>query len=175
MFRNAIFGTVLIGAMAFMSPAMAQQQATPSCATDEYRQMDFWVGHWDAQWVDADGTEQHGTNTISLQLDGCMVFEEFDGNPGNVLLGRSMSEYFACAEAWKQVWMDNTGGYFALTGGVVGDDFILLMDRPVDAAPYLRMVYTNISHESFDWLRQGSPNEGESWEDRWAIQYTRIE
>ena len=176
MFRIATLGAIMMGAVACMSPSMAQQTTPPPpCSTEEYRQMDFWVGHWDAKWEDADGTEQHGTYTISHQLDGCMVFEEFNGNPGNTLLGRSMSEFLARASAWKQVWMDNTGGYFALTGGMVGEDFILNMDRPVETAPYLRMVYTNISHERFDWHWQNSTDAGETWNDQWVINYTRIE
>ncbi len=173
--KAAFLGAVMIAAVAGASQAMAQDEQAVPCSVEEFRQMDFWVGHWDVRWIDPEGVEQHGTNTISHQLDTCMIFEEFDGHPGNALLGRSMSMYVARLGVWKQVWMDNSGGYFALTGGPEGDTFVLTMDRLSEEAPYLRMVFKNISETSFDWHWQSSANEGASWDDRWHIMYSRTE
>jgi len=177
MFRAAIIGATMLGAVACMSPTMAQQQETPPppCTAEQNTHMDFWVGTWDAKWVDAEGVEQHGTNTITKELGGCMVLEQFDGNPGNNLLGHSISQYVPRLDAWKQVWMDNQAGFYPLTGGMEGGDFVLHLDRAHENVPYIRMLFTNISQTSFDWHWQRSADEGETWSDSWYIHYTRTE
>lgn len=169
---------LLAGAAALMisgGAAMAQDETPPPCSSEEYRQLDFWVGTWDARWVDADGNEQHGSNVISRELDSCMIFEQFDGRPGNQLLGRSMSIYSARLDAWKQVWMDNQGSYLPFTGGPEGDRFVLTMDRGSEEAPYYRMMWENISEDGFDWRWQASSDEGATWQDQWHIIYSRAE
>lgn len=166
----------LLAAVMTGGVAMAQDETPPPpCSSDEYRQLDFWVGHWDAMWLDAEGNELHGTNNITRELDGCMIFEQFDGNPGGPLLGRSMSMYVGRLGVWKQVWMDNSGAYLPFTGGPEGDRFVLVMDRPTEQAPHLRMVWENISEDSFDWRWQASQDAGETWADQWHIMYTRME
>ena len=176
MYKTALFGAMMLAAVSGIGPAWAQdEEPAPPCSTEEYRQMDFWVGAWEARWIDAEGVEQHGSNVISNQLNGCMIFEEFDGHPGSPFLGRSMSQYVAQLGIWKQVWMDSAGGYIPLTGGQEGEEFILSVDRGSDASPYFRMVFRNVSPEAFDWHWQQSQDEGESWEDQWHIMYTRAE
>lgn len=176
MYRAILFGAALTVAGLGAVPAMAQDETPPPpCSAEEYRQLDFWVGEWGAMWVDPDGTEQHGHNSITLDLGNCVVLENFNGNPGNTLMGRSMSMYAARHGAWKQVWMDNQGSYLPFTGGPDGDRFILTMDRASDEAPYLRMVWENITPEGFDWRWQRSEDTGETWGDQWHIQYTRAE
>jgi len=175
MVRGLLLGAILPAAVLGAPNVMAQDETPPPCGSEEYRQLDFWVGEWDAMWIDPDGTEQHGRNSITLDLDACVVLENFNGNPGNTLLGRSMSIYAARHGAWKQVWMDNQGGYLPFTGGPEGDRFILTMDRPREDAPYLRMVWENVSPEAFDWRWQRSEDEGATWADQWHIHYTRAE
>ena len=174
MCKAAILGAAMTAAGVIAAPALAQDADQPvPCSTEEYRQMDFWVGTWDALWVDAEGVEQRGSNTVSSQLNGCMIFEEFDGRPGSPFLGRSMSQYVGQLGVWKQVWMDSAGGYIPLTGGQSGDEFMLSVDRGSEATPYFRMVFTNINQDSFDWHWQQSQDEGETWEDQWHIMYSR--
>ena len=171
MYRAALFGAALIAAVA--GPAMAQD-ATPSpCSTEEYRQLDFWVGTWDVSWVDQEGNTQHGTNTISRELDTCMIFEEFDAGAAMGFVGRSMSMYVGRSGTWKQLWMDNSGGYLPFTGGPDEAGFKLVMDRASDQAPHLRMIFRNITENGLDWHWQTSADGGETWEDSWHIMYSR--
>lgn len=155
--------------------AQAQTQpspaaSTPPCQTEPYSHMDFWLGEWIADY----GSSTPGTNRISRILDGCVVFEEFEGGPdANGLIGRSWSTYHAGARQWRQTWVDNQGGYFALVGGRVGEDFILTNSRIVETAPYLRMVYEDIQPDSFTWRWQQSPDAGQTWTDKWVIHYRR--
>jgi hypothetical protein len=151
-----------------------QQQPPPPCSTPEYRQLDFWVGVWDVRWDASPGIAAGGgTNTISREYGGCVIQEQFDGGPTTGgMLGHSVSVYHAPVGLWRQTWVDNQGGYFALTGGPEGDRFILTNTRLSDRAPHLRMLWEDITPNSLTWRWQGS-TDGATWADRWVIHYTR--
>lgn len=156
--------------------ASAQQQAQPApCSGPEFRQMDFWVGVWDARWDASPGTPAgSGTNTITREYGGCVIQEQFDGGPASGgLIGHSVSTYHAPAQVWRQTWVDNQGGYFALTGGPVGDDFILTSYRMNTATPSQRMLFTDITPNTFTWRWQSTADAGATWTDSWVIHYAR--
>lgn len=150
-------------------------QAAP-CSAPEFRQMDFWVGVWDVRWAATPGQDAgQGTNTITRILDNCVIQEQFSGGPttGN-LIGHSVSTYHAAPKVWRQTWVDNQGGYFALTGGPTKDGkFILENTRLSDAAPFLRMVFEDIKPDSLTWRWQRSSDKGATWTDSWVINYTK--
>jgi hypothetical protein len=149
----------------------ANAQTPPACSTEEYRQLDFWLGNWDLSWtptgVDDNGT---GTNDITLTLDTCVVQESFKA-AGTT--GHSVSIYHAPPKKWRQTWVDNTGGYYALAGGPDDEGFRLDMTRISEKSPYMRMIWRNIEKNSMDWHWQRSPDKGSSWEDSWVIHYER--
>ena len=84
-----------------------------------------------------------------------------------------MSTYHVPSQQWRQTWVDNQGGYFALAGGPVGDDFILTLVRPTEQAPPQRMVFEDITQNSFTWRWQRSADSGATWTDQWVIYYVR--
>ena len=159
-------------------PVAAVQNPGPRslpCAAPEFRQMDFWLGRWDVQWDATPGNPGgRGTNTVTRAYDGCVIQEAFDGGPvsGN-LIGHSVSTYHAPLRRWRQTWVDNQGGYFALVGGQEGDRFILVSSRPGDNAPVDRMVFEDIREDAFTWRWQTTPDGGASWTDQWVLHYTR--
>ncbi|MFO1185987.1 MAG: hypothetical protein U1E87_00120 [Alphaproteobacteria bacterium] len=73
---------------------------------------------------------------------------------------RSVSTYHTAPRLWRQTWVDNQGGYFALTGGPSGDKFILENTRISENAPYLRMVFEEISKDRLTWRWQRSRDKG---------------
>lgn len=170
---------ILLAAAIMMSfaatAANAQQQQTPPCSTAEFRQLDFWVGVWDARWEASQSIPAGtGTNTITREYGDCVIQEQFDGGASTGgLIGHSVSTYHAPAQVWRQTWVDNQGGYFALTGGPVGDDFVLTSYRINTATPAQRMVFTDITQNSFTWRWQSTPDAGATWTDSWVIYYTR--
>lgn len=175
MYRAALLGVSILVGAAGTVPAMAQQNQQPPCSTEEYRQLDFWVGHWDATWVDGNGETQHGSNTITRQLDDCMIQEDFNGAPGGPLIGHSISMYVGRMGHWKQIWMDNQGSFLDFWGGPDEEGFHFTMERRVDEAPYYRMIFRDITEDSFEWHWQSSQDAGETWSDNWHISYTRAE
>jgi hypothetical protein len=152
------------------APGQAQAApGAPSCSAAEFAQMDFWLGEWDVVW---DGGQ--GVNRITKELDGCVIQESFEGGPstGN-LIGRSVSTFDQRLGRWRQTWVDNQGGYFALTGGQIGDDFVLVNSRLTDDAPHLRMLFEDIEANSLIWRWQRSTDNGQTWTDAWVISYRR--
>ncbi|HFB54419.1 MAG TPA: hypothetical protein ENJ46_00725, partial [Hellea balneolensis] len=100
----------------------AAQTATPPptsppkpCSSAEYRQLDFWVGTWDLEWDAGNGKKGHGTNTITHSPYGdCVITENFDGAPSLQFKGMSVSMYHNRYQTWRQTWVDDQGGYYAL-------------------------------------------------------------
>lgn len=164
------------GTTGMMQSAAAPIVASRQCSAPEFRQLDFWVGVWDVRW---DGSASQpagdGINTITHQLGKCVIQEHFEGGPStNNLIGHSVSTYHASPRLWRQTWVDNQGGYFALTGGPTNDGkFVLENTRLREEAPYLRMVFENITSNSLTWRWQRSGDKGANWTDSWVIYYTR--
>ena len=134
------------------------------------RHLDFWLGRWECRWEGG-----QGTNRIEKILDDRVIHEQFDGNPGMNLLGRSWSVYDPAMGKWRQTWVDNEGSYLDLVGGSEGERFVLLLVRLHVTTPYKRMVFKNISGAAFDWHWQTSGDSGKSWAGRWHIRYRRLD
>lgn len=157
--------------LGFMQTAFAEEATAPQpCSTPEYRQLDFWVGNWEVSWTDQKGDRQTGSNVITIEKDGCVIEENFE-IPGFV--GNSLSMYHKPYGGWRQMWVDNQGGLFDLTGGPDEEGFQLTMIRLNEKAPHLRMIWRNIEKDSLDWHWQGSPDGGATWEDKWVLHYER--
>lgn len=156
--------------------ATAQTSAAPPpCSSPEFRQMDFWLGTWDARWEASTGTPAgQGVNVITREYGGCVIQEAFDGGPATGgLIGHSVSTYHAPLQRWRQTWVDNQGGYFALVGGPEGDDFVLVSSSVSNGQPVQRMVFEDITPGAFTWRWQRTPDAGATWVDQWVIHYTR--
>jgi len=175
--------TAIALAMSVTTPVFAQDDANtapatpaPSCSADEFRQMDFWVGDWIAEFPNGDGTTGTGTNRVTNDEYGdCVIFEHF-ATPG--FNGMSVSTYHAPVGQWRQTWVDDQGGYFALVGGPVegqSHEFELVNTRLSENAPYLRMTWEDITEDSFVWRWQNKASEDAEWADAWVINYRRAE
>lgn len=174
--RTALLALGLaIAANGFAATSMATKLLSRHCGQPEFRQLDFWVGEWDVRW-DASGEQAagRGTNIVTRELDNCVIQERFTGDASTQgLVGHSVSTYHKAPKLWRQTWVDNQGGYFALTGGLVENKFILENTRLRDGAPYLRMVFEDIKPDSLTWRWQRSRDAGKTWEDSWVIYYAR--
>ena len=127
---------------------------------DGSRDMDFWVGTWDAEWVGG-----RGTNRVTTECGGRVVVERFEA-PGDAFEGTSISVWDATAGVWRQAWADSQGGWFDLSGGRCDDGFEL-----VTADGGKRMRFTDIASDCFTWTWQAE--EGGGWRDLWRIAYVR--
>jgi len=159
-----------------LKPVAATPAAAPKTCTDEgYRQLDFWVGDWIAEWGEG---KDAGTGRNSITRDefgACAIVEHFSADDGT-LKGTSISTYRPPTRRWRQTWVDDQGGYFNLAGGPVTGQphsFELVNERPVPAAPPLRMIWQDIKPDSFTWRWQTQRAGSDSWVDQWVIRYRR--
>jgi hypothetical protein len=162
---------LLIGLLIFAAtPALSQSNSAP-CSGAEFKQIDFWLGKWDARWEGFPGIPAgQGTNLITRTYDGCVTEEHFLGGP---LKGHSVSTFSTRTKNWRQTWVDNEGSYIDLAGGPDGAGDFVLTTLPQSGTPAAsRMLFTDIKPDSFTWRWQAT-RDGKAWKDSWVIHYTR--
>lgn len=170
---------LLLGITLLTALALGQSSNTPQPASapvpPETSQFDFWVGKWNAEGKSLNGTSWVETkgckNEITHSFDGHVVQENFHG-PG--MHGMSVSVYNSAAKKWFQTWVDDQGGYIALHGGMT-DGKMILETNPGPKGGMSRMVFSNITKDSFDWDWQSSKDSGKTWTLQWHLKYTRSE
>jgi hypothetical protein len=149
---------------------LAQTNNQTPCSAPQASQYDFWIGDWNLTWSDS----LHGTNHIEKLFGNCTVHENF-ADPKTNFLGQSWSVYNSTSNQWQQTWIDNQGGYIALTGGMEGEKMILKTGerQTPKGNQQMRMVFYNIKSDSFDWSWEASMDGGNSWKPNWQIHYVR--
>lgn len=134
--------------------------------------LDFWLGSWVVSWADGG----HGTNTIRRIIDDRVIEESFEGSDADSSLnGRSLSVRDAADGRWRQTWVDSTGAYLDLVGVEVDGRISFQRETTVDGvAATQRMVWLDVTPDSFRWQWQRSGDGGATWEIAWEIVYRRV-
>src|ERR1700761_8010861 len=167
---NAV-SAAIVATMPFAALAGGQ----PTCSSDQFHELDFWLGNWNAQWDGGgQGPAGRGTNHITRSYEGCVIEEHFSARPGAHLEGHSVSTFFMPAKEWRQTWVDNEGGYIDLKGGPDGKgDFVLTTLPRAESSKASRMIFSDIKKHSFLWRWQ-TTLDGKKWIDSWVIHYSRV-
>ncbi len=133
--------------------------------------LDFWVGRWMVSWAGGG----HGTNTVRRILDDRVIEESFDGHEGgSTFLGRSLSVRDVTDGRWRQTWVDSSGTYLDFTGVQVEGRIAFQREAMKDGmAVTQRMVWRDVTLNTFLWQWQRSEDAGTSWEVIWEIDYRR--
>jgi len=89
--------------------------------------------------------------------------------------GMSVSVSDPTRNIWKQTWVDNQGSYLDFEGTFDGEKriFVRRFTTPEGMEMIQRMVFSNISEDSFMWDWESSTDEGSTWNLNWRVQYTR--
>ena len=162
-----------------LTTPLSMSQPVPCSEREKSSQLDFWVGEWDLTWPGGqggtpEGESGRGTNTITRELDGCVIHERFVAENG--FEGESVSVYHPEA-GWRQTWVDNQGSYLPFTGGLTEDGTMEFRmaprTNPQGQEQINRMTWRNVTAGAFDWHWQRSLDDGATWEDVWVIRYTR--
>ncbi len=162
---------ILLALSLAVAPLAAQSAPTaPPCATDEYRQFDFWIGQWEV--VDGEGNAQ-GTNTIEPILGGCALQESWSGASGSV--GHSYNVYDRATGGWHQTWVDNSGLLLQIEGGLDDGSMVLVGEGKArdGAAIRHRITWTPLEDGRVRQHWQTSRDDGTSWSDAFLGFYQR--
>ena len=115
---------------AILAAAAATSAAAAPCDAPEFRQFDFWLGHWEVRTPDG---RLAGRNHIERGYGGCVLHERYRTERGYA--GESLNVYDAARRVWHQTWVDNGGLLLQLDGGLQGDSMVLEGDsRDVSGA-----------------------------------------
>ena len=166
---------ILVLAICFLSnPVFPQKSETEKTSSFKIENaFDFWVGDWEVSWMAPDSTIAYGTNTIEKILDGKVIQEHFI-DPTRNFKGTSISVYNSRDSTWHQFWADNNGGYYDFVGEVDKNIRIFKMAEKDERDATYRMVFDEISTDSFIWKWQGIREGLEDWKTVWEIFYKRI-
>src|SRR3954462_11616522 len=106
-----LLAAILIAhALAAQTPA----PAPPRCATPDHRAFDFWVGKWDVYPSGANTLIAH--SLIERLYGGCAIRENW--MPLKGAGGGSLSSWVPDEKAWRQTWVDSSGGRVDFKGGM---------------------------------------------------------
>ena len=163
---------ILLVILLFTSFNLFSQDTT---STSQEHAFDFWVGNWSLEWTGKKGEIIKGTNIITKTLDAKVIKEIFE-DPSTGFKGTSISVYKTKTKTWHQVWADNQGGYYSFTGEIDGDKriFKTLPQKVNDNVVIQRMVFHNITPNSFTWDWESSKDGGKTWTLNWQINYTKV-
>jgi hypothetical protein len=154
------------------TPKPAAQPAP--CAGPEFRQFDFWLGHWK---VTANG-QVAGDSRIESILEGCAVLETWTGASGN--RGKSLNVWNRALGAWEQFWIDSAGDRLLLRGGLRdggASGKIMVLDNVHEAGPGVRrerITWTALDDGRVRQLWEMSTDGGATWNVEFDGLYTRV-
>lgn len=144
----------------------------PPCSAPEYRQFDFWLGHWDVFTPDGKAA---GDNLIERALDGCVVRESWRGRGG--FTGTSLNAYDAEDRRWHQSWYDNQGGRLQLAGQRDGAAMVLASATPHPDKPgvtrHQRIRWEPLADGAVRQLWETSDDDGRTWSVAFDGRYVR--
>lgn len=137
------------------------QNNSNSCATENHRAFDFWVGEWKV--LNPKGKEA-GRNQIKVEQGGCVLVENWSSADG-VFKGTSYNFYNASTEKWNQTWVDNQGGSLLLEGNIQNGAMVLSgkSKGPQGQWQLDRITWTPNGDGTVRQHWQVSTDEGKSW------------
>ena len=136
-------------------------QPTPKkCDAAEYRQFDFWVGHWTVQ--NAKG-ETIGTSRVESIERGCGLLENWTDRSG--LTGRSINVYRPASRTWTQLWAASWGSTLLLEGRYEDGRMVLSGDvtAPDGDVKRQRTTWSRLDNGGVRQLSEWSRDGGRTW------------
>lgn len=151
---------------------VATRQPSGCAKSEKYRELDFWVGTWNAApWSSPPGT-RNATNVVQPLLDSCLVLENYSGSGYE---GKSFNYYDPHLDQWRQVWVDNGGTISDVVGGIRDGVFQLTGDgfNPRGIKIKRRMTLRRIAADTVRHTWEASTDDGKSWATVADVRYTR--
>lgn len=154
---------------AILAAAATTVAAAVPCDAPEYRQFDFWLGHWEVRTPDG---RLAGRNHIERGHGGCVLHERYRTERGYA--GESLNVYDATRRVWHQTWVDN-GGLLLLIEGGWRDGRMVLEGQTTGADGRIvrhRIAWTPAADGSVRQLWESTDAQGQ-WTVAFDGRYTR--
>jgi hypothetical protein len=149
-----------------------QPQAARPCDAPEYRQLDFWLGEWEARGAKAPPAKAPASSVITKIHGGCVILETWTTEQ---YTGQSFNIYDRTRGQWHQTWVDSSGGLQEYWGRL--KDGHMVYEGTVAAPPgkptaQSRMTFFNLGPGRVRQLIEHS-TDGKSWEVKYDFAYTK--
>ncbi|MBC7843374.1 MAG: tetratricopeptide repeat protein [Gemmatimonadaceae bacterium] len=140
----------------------------------EAHQFDFWLGDWVVTpWGTPASVPAIGRNTITAQLEHCMLLEEWTAANGST--GKSFNFWDSNRKAWRQVWTAGNGqsldyeGHFSehamrFTGWSLSSNGTRVLQK---------LTLSRISADTVRQLFEASSDGGATWQSTFDGRYVR--
>lgn len=153
------------------NPSFAAANSGP-CATDpQSRQLDFWLGNWT---VTAPGGSNTAASKVSLELDQCVLVENWDGGRGHS--GENLFAYSPDDKTWYGMFADNEGRVHIFTSGKVLSsvaEFQGTSHGPQGETVLNKVRVVRIDANRVEQTWQKSTDNGATWTMEFRGEYTR--
>lgn len=140
----------------------------PCKASPNFRQLDFWIGEWDAK--NTQGITV-GSSSIQLILGQCVIFENWS-TP--VSSGKSFNIFDTKDGKWHQNWVDDRGTYTHYVGTLVDGSMVYVADTTVAGKKALaKMTFSKLPNGDVRQHGENSVDEGKTWSTTFDFTYVR--
>ena len=134
-----ILASVSALALVAASPTPSEPGAgTPpplACVAPEFRQFDFWLGHWKV--TNPQGVQVRTSEITRVSL-GCAVREQWQSASGGA--GASINYYDAADRQWHQDWVGGDSTILHLHGGLKDGAMILTGETKGAKGPIVNRI-----------------------------------
>jgi len=162
---------------AVLVSSVVMSQSSPCGSNPLYRQLDFWVGEWEAFGKKGN---KAGDSKISIILDSCIVLEEWTSiKPprGLTYAGKSYNTYNALTNQWQQTWVDNVGGTTEYLNGKLENGTMIFQTTPLkgkaDTVQIQKLSFFNLGANKVRQLFEMSNDNGKTWTTTVDLEYRR--
>ena len=149
------------------------RNARPCEHDARYRELDFWLGEWDARNANAPPNATPSASVITKIHNGCVILETWH-SPG--YSGQSFNIYDRARGKWHQTWVDSTGGLHEYWGQLKDGNMIYegtVPPNPGQSGPQLtRMTFFNLEVRVRQLVEQSS-DAGKTWRVTYDFIYTK--
>ncbi len=140
----------------------------------EAHQFDFWLGDWVVTpWGTPASVPAIGRNTITAQLEHCMLLEEWTAANGST--GKSFNFWDTNRKAWRQVWMAGDGQALDYEGQF-SDNAMHFTGWTLNAKGervMQKLTFFRIAADTVRQLFEASSDSGKTWQNTFDGRYVR--
>jgi hypothetical protein len=150
----------------------------PCRTSAQARQFDFWIGDWIVtpfQQPLGPNVQVLGTNSIELQLEQCMIVENWTANGPGGGQGKSINFWDTNRNKWRQVWVADGGSSLDYEGefrdGAMRFEGWTL--APNGTRVLQKLTFFPIHRDTVRQLFETSTDSGKTWQSGFDGRYVR--